>query len=1163
MSKLIQPAVELVTFRTLQISDIDSSANTHAPSAGHLQLPAVVPESAAKPDQSPALTLKSLDKRNGPLRIGEFTVSRVELDALGAKIDGQHLNPDNINLKVADQGFLDSMSFDPAKVVARIVATDVAASETVATLMFEISTLRSVDAPALMVSAEPVTPGSQVDRLNKLSNAAQKIDIHRVDVLDYLPPWVHKGKTYLTSGAGVGLQAYGIYSGYMGLVDAIKVGDWGEAAFNGGAISAELGSLIIERGLSKTGEAMLQNGSKVFGQFPATSVGKYLSRGAGLIASLITLPFDIVSAIKSFNAAAATSGKESQDHYVAGGLAVAGAVISIALGIAAVAGFGAIAGPLGILAAVVLILTAEIYRAVRVVDDIDDYIELTAHERLRSGWFAFTRQELDEDVMDRFKIAQFSAHYDKQLQGSAQQLLEGAYKNYVEHVVNGNYRVVLEPVKVWRYQWDETLGEKPYKTDKLPTVIGADDCIDARDGLPADLKGVITGTPGDDKAILWRLGGGNDQVVGVQGRPNIFSYAEGEKVLTGGDKNDVFYFEAIRQEFNRVEKPAKGSVLDAGAGNDTLTFEGSRPTSDTRHVGYDVNLQTGKIALRSHDATVAAVEVAQIKSIENLSTLRNGSNRITGSDEANQISANGNDHVMAGAGDDTLIIRGTDCRIGGGPGIDRYFIADTAARPVIIEDGEETSIIEFAWPLARIQRWQVIGTSLVVTSLKGVDGDEPDHVLTVEGVYQQIDDKRVVKNSRLLFKTEDRYELEPVLALELEDALAHDVECRVLVIGERPPVPHIANSGTVDIFTHPATHHFISRNGSRLNIFAPANTPEAARVLHLDYDATEILDVRVSYDVSASSNAAGVRYLQYEQFNLWLLLPSKTLNFTGVIKARKERDGQTGFNNIKTTLVQVRHPIVLIMRDGTSYNIAAPRVPYREDADAPGSKTLTARECLQPRQGKYPFVRPGPIKPVQLGSKPQAINFPPPPHNGTYVLYGQASSYDVYPVSNSTFSLSTPGAIALTSDASSWTIFTTKMTETITRDDIRLDAHQLQIGSAVIQLPSVDHAGPVESISVATSSGNIYSVELLFEVLQLYVIDARGYADVDALLADIRRHRDSKELAMKITVKNLGFTSRIAGTVYYDSTHHFWGVDTNPTYRIKTEDLIINQVIAR
>ncbi|MBK5527384.1 calcium-binding protein [Pseudomonas sp. TH08] len=1157
MAKLIQPAVELVTFRTLQISDIDSSANTHAPPAGHLQLPAVLPEPTARPDKSPAPTLKSLDKRYGPLRIGEFTVSRVELEVLGAKINGQHLSPDNLNLKVADQGFLDSMSFDPAKVVARIVATDVAASETVATLMFEISTLRSVDAPALMVSAEPVTPGSQVDRLNKLSNAAQKIDIHRVNTLDHLPSWVHTGKTYLTSGAGVGLQAYGIYSGYMGLVEAIKVGDWGEAAFNGGAIGAELGSLIIERGLTKTGEAMLESGSKVFGRFPATSVGKYMARGAGLFASVITLPFDVFSAIKSFNAAAATSGKESQDHYVAGSLSVAGAGISIALGLAALKGFGAVAGPLGIAAAVVLILTAEIYRAARVVDDIDDYIELTAHERLRSGWFAFTRQELDEDIMDRFKIAQFSVHYAKQLQGSTEQLLEGAYKNYVEHVVNGNYRVVLEPVKVWRYQWDETLGEQPYKADKLPTVISADDRIDARDGLPADLRGVITGTPGDDKAILWRLGGGDDQVVGVQARPNIFSYAEGEKVLTGGDKNDVFYFEATRQEFDRTEKPAKGSVLDAGAGNDTLTFEGSRPTSDTRHVGYDVNLQTGKIALRSQDATVAAVEVAQIKSIENLSTLRNGSNRITGSDGADQISANGNDHVAAGAGDDTIIIRGTDCRVGGGPGIDRYYIANTAARPVIIEDGTETSIIEFGWPLARIQRWQVIGTSLVVTSLKGVDGEEPDHVLTVEGVYQQIDDKRVVKNSRLLFKTQDRYELEPVLALQLTDALAHDVECRVLVIGERPPAPHIANSGTVDIFTHPATHHFVSRNGSRLNIFAPANAPEAARTLHLDYDATDILDVRVSYDVSVSSNAAGVRYLQYEQFNLWLLLPSKTLNFTGVIKAKKDRDGQTGFNNIKTTFVQVRHPIVLIMRDGTSYNIAAPRVPYREDADAPGSKTLTARECLQPRQGKYPFVRPGPIKPVQLGSKPQAIDFPPPPHNGTYVLHGQASSYDVYPVSNSTFSLSTPGAIAQTSDASSWTIFTTKMTETITRDDIRLDARHLQIGSAVIQLPSVDHAGPVESISVATSSGNIYSVELLFEVLQLYVIDARGYADVDALLADIRRQREKNELATKITVKNIGFTPRMAGTVYYDSVDNYWSIDSDPALRIEEQDLFI------
>ncbi|MBP5947088.1 MULTISPECIES: calcium-binding protein [unclassified Pseudomonas] len=1154
MSKLIQPAIELLAYRHLQVTPITSSANSHAP---RIEPPSAAVVTPGKVDKSNPPTLESLDKRHGPLTLGKFTISRVELEAMGARIGGQNVSPQNVNIKVADQAFLDSMSFHPAKVLARMASAEIADASLVGTLMFEIATLRSVEAPPLMVSADPITPGSSMERLDKLTRAAQQIDIHRVDSLDHLPGWINRSKSYLTSGAGVGLQAYGIYSGLMGIVDAVKVRDWGEAAFNGGSVVAEVESLIIERGLSITGEKMLRSGGMVFNRFPATSAGKFLSRGAGLFASAITLPFDIISAVKSFNAAATTTGKEQQDHYVAGATAVAGATVSITLGIAALAGFGSVAGPAGLVAAAVLILGSEIYRAARVVDDIDDYIELTALERLRSGWFAFTRQELDEDVMDRFKISKYTADYNRLLQTSAQALLDGAYKHYVAHVVNGSFNVELEPVKVWRYQWDAAKGEKPYKMDKETIVVEGNDIIDARDGLPADLQGVVTGTADADKAVLWNLGAGDDQVTGVKARPNLFTYKKGTKLLTGGDKDDTFYFESAASELDRGTPPATLSMIDGGEGSDTLTFEGARPPGDTRYVGYDVNLQTGKVALRSHDATVDPVDVAQVKSVENVLTLRNGSNRITGSDGDNQISANGSDQVMAGSGNDVIAIRGADCRVDGGSGMDRYIIPATSTRPVIIDDGEEVSVIEFTWALERIQRWQIIGTSMVITSLHGPDGEDLDHELTIEAVYQQVDSKRVLKNSRLLFKTQDRYELEALLPLELNDPADHDFECRVIVIGDAPPAPYIANSDSAAIFTHPAVHHFAPRSGQRINFFAPANSPAAAKTLYLDYDAWEIHDVRVSYDVTVTRNDAGVRYLRYEQINLWIFLPSKTLNFTGVIKATSDPRGSTGINGIKTTIVQVRHPVVLIMRDGTSYNVAAPRVPYREDADTPGAKTLTARECLKLRHGKYKFVRPGLLKPFLLKATPHEINFPALPHNGTYVLHGQASTYDVYPISNSTFSLVTPGAIAQTSNASTWTIFTTKMHEKVTRNDIRLDAKNLYIGSVTMLLPNMEHEGPVESISVATSAGNIYAVELLFDLLQLTVIDARGYANLAELLADIRAHRDRNELSTTVVVKHLDVTPAINGTVHYHSAQDYWGVDTNPTLRIATENLTI------
>ena len=239
----------------------------------------------------------------------------------------------------------------------------------------------------------------------------------------------------------------------------------------------------------------------------------------------------------------------------------------------------------------------------------------------------------------------------------------------------------------------------------------------------------------------------------------------------------------------------------------------------------------------------------------------------------------------------------------------------------------------------------------------------------------------------------------------------------------------------------------------------------------------------------------------------------------------------------------------------------APRTwTFINDAVSPGRKRCSARECLHPRRGRYKFKQPQYIKPFTLSTTPQQITFPAPPHTGIYVMEGQASSYDVYPVSNTLLSLYTPGAIEQTSNASTWTLFSTELTETVTRNEIRLTSDNLQVGSAVIQLPSLDHPGPVESISVATSSGNIYSVELLFEVLQLYLINAHGYASVDALLADLRAHQQREELATKIAVKNIGFSPRIDGTVYYNSTNDYWGVDTDPDYRIAPHTLFIEPI---
>ncbi|MDQ0126215.1 Ca2+-binding RTX toxin-like protein [Pseudomonas lini] len=1168
MAQLIEPAMESPTHRPLEITAISGSANSHAPAAGRIDTLPSAPPLTPEPTEAPDTTqpgkvsrrpLKILDEHFGPLRFGNSNVTRVELKALGAMVYGHAISEANANINAPDQLFIDGLSFDPAKVQARVRSAKTPDTGTVATLFYEIAISRSVGAPSLFVTSEPLKPGSPMDRLDKLGKSAQKLDIHAIE------PLTGWGKTknhakHAATPLGVGMQAYGIYSGLMGAMEAMRVGDTGEAAFNGAAIATEFGSLIIERGLTKGGIAMIESGSVVLRRFSATSVGVVFSRGGGLFASAITVPFDIVSAVKEFNAAAASKGKVAQDHYVNGGINVASAGISLVLGAAALAGYGSVAGPVGLAAAVILIVGAKIYQAARIVDDIDDYIELDGGERLVAGWLAFWGREQAQDVMDRYKIAKSISDHKIQLEQSAKFLLEEAHKEELEYIVNGSFDVTLRTIKIWYYQWDENNGEQPYKLDNEPVIVGTDDVIDARDGVPPNLRGMVKGTPGENKGIFWRLGDGNDQVFGVRDKSNLFSYREGTKTLSGGDKDDVFYFETTESELNRPLQPARISDLDGGEGSDTLAFTGSRTETETRHVGYDVNLQTGKVALRHQDPRKDDIPVMQVNSIEKISTLRRGSNRVTGSDQADQISANGHDRIDAGPGDDTIAIRGAYSRVNGGPGADTYYIADTSANVTIIEDGEQPSLIRFDWPMERVQRLQVVGTSLVINSLQGQDGELPDHELTIEQVYEYVDGQRQLKNNQLRFIFQDSFEMLPLLTFHLPDSNPCDIEYRVTG-GQDAPTPYIINSATVVLAERMPMHHFISRVGRRVDVIAYAGTPKTSAVFYMDYTSEEIVDVRISYEVEKKIGVSDYTYLTYSNFNLWIELTSKIVNFTGIIREQPHKVKHAAYTSgsIWKAGEHSAHDIVLIMRDGKSYRLTRPNISYLDDAAAPGRKMLIAPECLKLRHGHYRFVSPARVKPVLLATTPQQVNFPAPPHAGIYVLHGQASKYDVYPVSDTMLSLSTPGAAAQTSNASTWTLFSTKLTETVTRNGIRLRSDNLQVGSAVIQLPSLDHPGPVESISVVTTSGNIYSVELLFEVLQLYVINAQGYASIDALLTDIRAHQERSELAVSVVVKNIGFSSRTDGTVYYNSMNDYWGIDTDSEYRINPEHLIIER----
>ena len=164
MAKPIIPSTHVSTVRLIDVTPIDASANAYAPPTGNLDsaTPSLAAPPESVPNESSPRTLKSLDKQFGPLRIGEVLASRVELQALGATVNGQPISPANSGMQTPDQTFLDGLNFDATKVQARLKSVDIPDSGVAAMLFYEIACKRSVDAAPLFVSDATVEPLSLI-----------------------------------------------------------------------------------------------------------------------------------------------------------------------------------------------------------------------------------------------------------------------------------------------------------------------------------------------------------------------------------------------------------------------------------------------------------------------------------------------------------------------------------------------------------------------------------------------------------------------------------------------------------------------------------------------------------------------------------------------------------------------------------------------------------------------------------------------------------------------------------------------------------------------------------------------------------------------------------------------------------------------------------------
>lgn len=1105
-------------------------------------------------------SLRDTDSLFGPLRIGEMTVTRQELQALGGRLDGQAITAANTYFPEPDQTFIDALEFDPTEVEQRIKSVDTQEGQKVAPLLYEIVTQRSPDAPSLMREMTIGGSATAMNKINSLLKATQRLDIRRDPLPDHLPNWVDKAKSRSLAGMGVGLQAYGLYSAFIGAIDALKKGHTGEVLINVGGGLAEITSLGFEYALSRTGEHMIRQGSAAIEQFGKTGMGKWLCRSAGLIASVLTLPFDIYTAIKSFNDAAKAQGKEAQDLYVTGGLSVFSAALSLALGCAALAGFQA-AGPVGIAAAAIMIVGARIYGAVRAVDDIDDYIELSVNERWRAGWFAFTGQDQDKAMMERYLIARTTSNYARALKTQSLRWLDHELKDSVDAIVNGRFDVRLQPTRLHRFQWDEAKGELPYVTEDQPVIVETDDHYDARDRLP-DSDTVVTTVKSDPaKGVFWNLGGGNDTVQGVRDKPNFFSYGAGKKSLSGGDKDDSFLFQSASEALSRAE--IRPSHLQGGDGTDLLWLQGSHRHLDhipdpPLYLGYDIDMNTGRLGLRSADPAIEPVLHSTFSSIEKVETLAGACNRVKGSDQADVITANGQDQVNAGAGDDHISVRGFFASVDGGSGNDTYQLDPLSRQILITEDGLEPSKVYLGVTLEAVQSWSIRVHALVIESLRDDHPRSPLRTLVLEAVYRTVDGKRVLNNDKWVFITQDGYHLQPDWPSEIAAQTDYPLQVKVITVGVAKPSPVQLNN-PVNIPSFRAhSHYFVSRQNYHTVLKAAPEGKEAHSTLYVDFDSKDIAEVRAIYTVTAQQTNA-FTVLAYDDVHFMISFGPGTglLSLHGAVIEGAGRKSDRGAG-ILTSGWKMNHAFTLVMRDGVSYELDYPRTDVLDDARNPGYRSLESRASLRERAGTYLFVKPS-VEKRTLKNTPQRIDFKAIDHNATYWLEGRSSTYALYPSSNMSIRLSTAEADASLRGSSTWHIHTQQLQEEISDSHLSIKDDLLKIGSVHIHLPDSNDASlALESIDVIDSSGHRYRVNALFEVIGLHTVNGSSCASTQAIVALVNDHKHRQILESdRLHIENIHLPDAPHAKIFYNAATGQWTADGDSTRLINPERLVI------
>lgn len=617
------------------------------------------------------------DDQSGTLRFGDVRVSRAELYDMGVLLDGKSIGPEGIRVQPSRGELANRLQFD-SQIFADLLRTHHHSSQSSLrqhAVLFAISQHRTSTRPLMVNRSGNI--GKLFSLINlklaKLNGLAQR---GRARLQQNLVTLILPGKKAVRH-TGVGLQIFGIYNSVRGIHQGIAEGKPDELAVSLGAFSAEGISFAAERWLPAFGKYLQKGQVQVFNAFAQTPVGiklggsprisNNIGRSAGALGVLISLPFDIYSASTSFTAASKSRGHAAQDHYVHGGLAVAGASSSLALAGAAYAGVAA-AGPIGIALGALLALGSGLYSGVRYVEDLANQIELTRWDRFVTGISAVFGGSGPQYIQDRLAVHQARQRYRRKKTAELQQFM--AKTPCFQFALFGQAAITPQPPDVEDAFIGTVIIQNP------PTVEDnvANDVIDGRNGVQG-LAQVVSNPVAQGTDIFWSTGDGNDRLMGVLDRNNTFDIRRGIKTLTGGDRQDTFQINV---------EPTHAGLFDGRKGRNTLHLNYVPRGTDSE---IEIKLPTRS----SHGYLTTANNVtSKLSAFSNVITSAHLRSFITAPEGDSVLVLNGmGDRACGGAGSDVYVVNGRgviDIDVGEGltsQHLTRFYIARTVDQVMI------------------------------------------------------------------------------------------------------------------------------------------------------------------------------------------------------------------------------------------------------------------------------------------------------------------------------------------------------------------------------------------------------------------------------------------------------------------------------------------------